>query len=144
MKTGTTSILGCALALILPLTSARAQGPWTPPNPIPVPIKFEELCLLSGGATGSFMPTSKPGGAFTSKKLLEAGTTPILFTFNLATGSSTVFIRWTNSAGIWQPEDLVRGPYTLTVVSTQVQIRYDDALPIAWCTRATPASTRAP
>lgn len=129
------------LAVVLTAISSPASaqtGAWIPPKPIPPLIPFEQACMQSGGAAGSFMPTSKPSGAVKEKKLLASGGKPVLFTFSLATGSTTVRIRWSDATGAWQPEEMVSGPETLTVTADRFTLKYDDSQPLAWCVRATP------
>lgn len=116
-------------------TSATAQEPLLAPSkpfPLPPPIRFEEVCLQSGGAAGAITPM--PMGGDRTFLLLEADR-PVLFTFNLAEGTRGVTIDWTNAKG--EPRRaIVGGPTTLTVVAQTFTLTADAMGPAAWCTRA--------
>ena len=66
-------------ASILALSLAGMAKAQTKPLPLPPPVKFEEVCLQSGGAAGAITPSASNGTMIYS--LLEADR-PILFTFN--------------------------------------------------------------
>ena len=119
-----------ALILAVSLSGmARAQ---TKPLPLPPPVKFEEVCLQSGGAAGAITPSLSNGNM--SYNLLEADR-PILFTFNLAEGTRAVTIKWTDAKGA-QRENIVAGATTFTVVASAFTLVANESGPAAWCTRA--------
>lgn len=104
----------------------------TKPLPLPPPIRFEEVCLQSGGAAGAITPSLSNGNM--SYTLLEADR-PILFTFNLAEGTRAVTIKWTDAKGA-QRENIVAGATTFTVVASAFTLVANESGPAAWCTRA--------
>lgn len=120
-----------AALLFVPFLSGAAFAQ-TKPLPLPPPVKFEEVCLQSGGAAGAITPSLSNGNM--SYNLLEADR-PILFTFNLAEGTRAITIKWTDAKGA-QRENIVGGATTFTVVATAFTLVANESGPAAWCTRA--------
>lgn len=68
--------------------------------------------------------------------LLEADR-PILFTFNLAEGTRSVTVKWTDGKGSPR-QAIVSGSTTLTVVARTFAMEASEYGPAAWCTRVHP------
>ncbi len=119
-------------ALILAVSLSGVARAQTKPLPLPPPVKFEEVCLQSGGAAGAITPSASNGNMIYT--LLEADR-PILFTFNLAEGTRAVTIKWTDAKGA-QRENIVGGATTFTVVASAFTLVANESGPAAWCTRA--------
>lgn len=120
-----------ALALLTLSSATVSAQPLPKPLPLPPPVRFEEVCLASGGAAGAITPSPSPGDM--TYNLLEADR-PVLFTFNLAEGTRAVTIKWTTANG--SPRlAIVSGSTTLTVVATNFTLVADEGGPAAWCTR---------